>query len=220
MTISAKVSAQYSQGTLYPKHTLQPVLDFDQRFSFIKNTPVNIWGYRIGVMVHQKYKVGIGGYFLNDRVDSRRTDSTGMPYFTYNRKLYFITGYFEPFLIRKKYWESSILAEIGIGKNEENLLRTTDNYQLHEPNRYFIPAGIGLSVNLKCPVILGITPTSWFGINLLIGYRKSLFAKELRTPYDGMFWSVGTAIFLDKAVVDVSHWLRKKQRGSYTDELQ
>lgn len=211
------IKAQFRQDTLRPKHILQPALDFDQRFSFIKNTPVNIWGYRIGVMVHQKYKVGVGGYFLNDRVDSKHTDTLGTPYFTYDRKLYFITGYYEPFLIRRRYWESSVVAEIGIGKNEETLLHTTDNYQLHEPNKYFIPAGLGLSLNLKCPVIFGFTPTSWFGLNFLLGYRKSLFEKELKTPYDGMFWSIGTAVFLDKAAVDVAHWLwknpKKKHRG-------
>lgn len=202
--------AQCKDNAAQPKHTLQPVLDFDQRFSFIKNTPVNIWGYRVGVMVNQKYKIGIGGYFLNDKVDSKRTDTFNQHYFTYNRKLYFITGYYEPYLIRRRYWESSILAEIGFGKNEENLLHTTDNYQLKSPNKYFIPAGLGLSINLKCPVIYGITPTSWFGLNFLLGYRKSLFAKELKTPYNGMFWSVGAAVFLDKALVDINHWLIKK----------
>ena len=71
-------TAQDTAAGLVPiqkqKLSLKPTTDFDQRFSFINKEDVNIWGYRIGVIVNDKFKVGIGGYFLNQDTTIVKTD--------------------------------------------------------------------------------------------------------------------------------------------------
>ncbi|MBC7721236.1 MAG: hypothetical protein H7068_04385, partial [Pedobacter sp.] len=97
------------------KLNLKPTTDFDQRFSFLDKEDVNIWGYRVGVVVNDKFKVGIGGYFLNQDTTIVKTDALGRPTSKLQRKLYFGTVYYEPFLFRKKLVEMSLVFEIGYG---------------------------------------------------------------------------------------------------------
>ena len=61
------------KDTVLPKKrtTIKPTANLDQRFSLIgSNKDVNIWGYRIGVLVNDKFKVGIGGYFVKSNYDT------------------------------------------------------------------------------------------------------------------------------------------------------
>jgi hypothetical protein len=53
------------KDSVLPKKKLshKPAGDFDQRFSFIENEGVSIWSYRIGALVNDEFKVGIGVYF-------------------------------------------------------------------------------------------------------------------------------------------------------------
>lgn len=64
--------AQDSAIAKHKKRTLKPAGDFDQRFSFVENQPVSIWGYRVGFLVNDKYKTGIGGYFLDQNISGEK----------------------------------------------------------------------------------------------------------------------------------------------------
>ena len=103
LIVTLKLFAQDSLPPKGKKLTLKPAGDFDQRFSFLENQPVSIWGYRVGVLVNDKYKTGIGGYFLEQNITGELRLRRNVLYYEQKKKMYFGTVYFEPYLIRKKF---------------------------------------------------------------------------------------------------------------------
>jgi hypothetical protein len=128
----------------------------------------------------------------------------------HRQQLYLGTVYYEPYLIRRNLWESSIVFETGYGRSI-NLLEDPDTKEIAgKQNNAFIPAGIGLSLNLKMPPLFGIRPIRWLGINAMAGYRKVLFQDGDTYNYDGAYWSISGAIFLDRILEDMHYWKEKK----------
>ncbi len=202
---------------LRQKLNLKPTTDFDQRFSFIDKEDVNIWGYRVGVVVNDKFKVGIGGYTLKQDTTIVKTDALGRPTSKLQRKLYFGTVYYEPFLFRKKLVEMSMVFELGYGravldsansKRNGNRPATIVNV---EDKQDFVPAGVGISFNFKIPDIKGLHFLTYIGINALTGLRKTIFESDLKNNFDGWYWSIGSAIFIDKMFADAKANKQRKQ---------
>lgn len=198
------------------KLSLKPNTDFDQRFSFIDKESVNIWGYRVGVIVNDKYKVGIGGYFLNQDTTVVKTDALGRPTSKLQRKLYFGTIYYEPYLFQRELVEMSLVFELGYGRaildsanrrRNGNRPATVVNV---EDKQDFIPAGAGISFNFKAPDIKGLHFLTYIGINAMTGLRKTIFESDLKNNFDGWYWSIGGAIFLDKILADAKAKKLKK----------
>ena len=210
----SQVKIETAPDTTHKKvKSIKPAFDFDQRFSFITNDPVNIWGGRAGILVNEKFKVGAGAYFLNDKLKDNTVDSiTGQSKTYAHRNLYFGTVYFEPFLFRKKFWELSIPIEAGFGKSIFKVYETGTDLYLNEVVKYFFPTGAGLSLSLKLPAFFGWRPFRWIGINGLIGYRYDLYEKYYQTHYDGMYWSISGAIFLDRVSDDIHYWKEQKRK--------
>lgn len=185
--------------------TIKPSFDIDQRFSFINNAPVNIWGARIGLLFNECFKSGFGAYALSNRLKSKKLDQNGNPFYYAQRDVYFGTWYIEPFLIRKEYWELSIPVEVGYGKSYFKVYNG-NNIFLGEEIKPFFPTGSGLSMSVKMPAFFGWKPFRWIGINGLVGYRYSLLSSEFDTNYDGMFWSISITVFFDRVFDDVRYW--------------
>lgn len=204
--------------------SLKPTGDFDQRFSFIaENKNVSIWGYRIGVMVNDKYKVGIGGYTLNAVFDSSSINNNSNNLQQVKQRLNFGSVYFEPFLFRRKRWEMSLLFELGYGTaNIDSTLITRINgvdprtiFTKRQDQIDFIPMSMGLSVNFIIPDMKGFHWLTYFGLNGMIGMRKVWIDRNYRQNYDGMYWSIGTAIFIDRIFTDISKKRRIKKEQAY-----
>jgi hypothetical protein len=191
--------------------SIKPSFDIDQRFSFIYNTPVNIWGARIGLLFNESFKAGFGAYFLSNRLKSKTLDpTTGTPFYFAQRDVYFGTFYLEPFLMRREYWELSVPVEIGFGQSYFKVYNG-NNLFLGQEIKYFFPTGAGLSLSLKMPAFFGCRPFRWIGINGLVGYRYRLLASAFKTDYDGSFWSISATIFFDRVFDDVRYWKKKKK---------
>ncbi|HXC03520.1 MAG TPA: hypothetical protein VNZ86_02135 [Bacteroidia bacterium] len=193
--------------------TWKPTTDFDQRFSFIHNQSVNIWGQRGGVLINDEWKTGIGVYYMNDtKMLSRQIAATGGAARHYlTQSLLFGTGYIEPFLLRKKYWELSVPVEFGYGQSAAKIYQSSDDAFVRSTSRVFLPAGAGLSLSLKLPALPHFKPLSWVGINFLAGYRYCLLQNSYKTDYDGAFWSISGAIFLDRVSDDWKLWKRNRK---------
>jgi hypothetical protein len=186
------------------KLSLKPTTDFDQRFSFIDKDGVNIWGYRIGLLVNESFKTGIGGYFLKQELSGVKLDVDGSPINRLTKSVYFGTIYYEPFIFRRKRWEMSMVFELGYGKavlDSTNKIR--GRYLSKTEQQTFVPAGMGYSVNFIMPDIKGLHFLTYIGINGMIGLRKAVFESDLKYNFDGWYWSIGGAIFLDKILTDM-----------------
>ena len=184
--------------------SLKPAGDFDQRFSFISNGGVNIWGYRIGALVNDTYKVGIGGYFLKQELSGVKLDATGVPINQLTKSLYFGTIYYEPFLFRRKRWEMSMVFELGYGKAElDSSNKIRGRFLTTSEKQDFVPAGMGYSVNFIIPDMKGLHFLTYIGINGMLGLRKAVFNSDLKYNYDGWYWSICSAVFIDKIFTDL-----------------
>lgn len=208
--------AQDSLQHIRPRTKIFPTTDFDQRFSFVAKEDANIWGYRIGIVVNDKFKVGIGGYFLNQDTSIVRYDRSGNPTAKLQRNLYFGTIYYEPFLFRKKFVEMSIVFEAGYGNavldsNIKVVQGRNTTYKNNENRQAFVPIGVGISYNFKIPDIKGLHFLTYVGINAMAGLRKTIFESDLKTSFDGWYWSIGGAIFLDKMVADLKRHKKKNE---------
>jgi len=194
------------------KLSLKPAGDFDQRFSFIGSEGVSIWGYRIGASVNDIYKVGIGGYFLKQESAGVRLDASGVPINRLTKSLYYGTIYYEPYLFRRKRWEMSMVFELGYGKAElDSTNKIRGRFLTKTEKQDFVPAGMGYSVNFIIPDIKGLHFLTYLGLNGMLGLRKAVFNSDLRYNYDGWYWSIGSAVFLDKIFSDLSR--KKKNRA-------
>ena len=194
------------------KVLIKPTTDFDQRFSYIDNKSVNIWGYRIGVVVNDKYKVGIGGYMTEQLTEGNIVDESGTPLNLLKKSLYYGTVYFEPFLFRKKRWEMSLLLELGYGNAIlDSTVILKSGIQTKAKAEVFIPAGVGLSVNFIMPEIKGVHFLTYMGLNAMMGIRGTVYNSNRTHNYNGFYWSVGTAFFIDKIFTDLK--LGKKRKS-------
>ncbi len=79
-------------GELAAAISIKPTTDFDQRFYYTNGEKQNVWGYRVGVLVNDKYKLGLGGYYMNrktDRVPEPSQSDRSIPIATtYHKELY------------------------------------------------------------------------------------------------------------------------------------
>ena len=105
----------------------------------------------------------------------------------------------------------SLLFELGYGNA---ILDSTDIFksgtQTKTKTELFIPAGLGVSVNFIIPEIKGLHFLSYMGLNAMVGVRSSVFNSNPNNNYNGLFWSVGTAFFIDKIFTDIK--LGKKRK--------
>lgn len=193
---------------------IKPTTDFDQRFYYPPGNRQNIWGYRGGILINDRYKLGMGGYFMNQYAEEQIT-STDFTQSTseqaiVNRKLYLGTVYYEPYLLRRNLWETSLLIETGYGRTVNTYTSKSGNEITERRNGLLIPAGIGLSVNIKLPAFFNVACFRWIGINAMTGYRLIVYQQDKKNNYSGAYWSLSGAIFLDRVFEDFHSW--KKQR--------
>lgn len=195
--------------------SIKPTTDFDQRFYYTNGERQNVWGYRAGVLVNDKYKLGLGGYYMNLTADIEQdppqNGRTLPTVTTYHKRLYLGTLYYEPFLLRRKLWETSLVFETGYGRTVNYAEDKSDQQPINKNNAALVPAGAGLSLNFKPPVLFNLRCLRWIGINAMAGYRAAVYQQDKQYNYNGAYWSISGAIFLDKMLEDYRGW--KKQRA-------
>ena len=208
---SLAIVACFGQGKI---HSIKPTTDFDQRFYYTPGETQNVWGYRVGALINDKYKLGIGGYYMNKTIDMGTTTNTlsrtSTDAYTLHKKLYLGTVYYEPFLLRRNLWETSLVFETGYGRTANESFDKTANISSATNNAMIIPIGAGLSVNLKLPALFRVPFFRWIGINAMGGYRATIYQQDKQYNYNGAYWSISGAIFLDRVFDDFQRWKNQK----------
>ncbi|HTL08643.1 MAG TPA: hypothetical protein VL307_10315 [Chitinophagaceae bacterium] len=195
--------------------SIKPTTDFDQRFYYCSGERQNVWGYRLGLLVNNAFKVGIGGYYMNASKEviagANALSATGTSSYSNHKKLYLGTIYYEPYLLRRQLWELSAVFETGYGRTVNYQLADDTHSMTTYNNLLILPAGAGLSVNFKLPPFFHLQGFRWLGVNLMAGYRTAVYQEDRHYDYDGAYWSVSGAIFLDRLLDDLQQW--KKDRA-------
>ena len=201
-------------STPLTRHSIQPTTDFDQRFYHVNGEKQNVWGYRIGILVNEKYKLGLGGYYMNRTTDlqpeATQYGRTTAAAIAFNKKLYLGTVYYEPFLLRRSLWETSLVFETGYGRTVNYTEDKNDSRPVNKNNAALVPVGAGLSLNFKPPVLFNLRCFRWIGVNAMAGYRAAVYQQDKQYNYDGAYWSISGAIFLDKMLEDYRGWKQQK----------
>jgi len=191
--------------------TIKPTGDFDQRFEHIGNQAISVWGYRLGVLVNDRFKMGIGGYFYNQLEAAGAINKNEQSELAIKTHASFGTVYFEPYLLRKKRWELSVVMEAGWGVvNTDSVALASEKGLMQHTSKHIFPVGSGLSVNLIMPDIRGLHFLTYFGINGMAGIRKTF-----GQPGSGVYWSISSAIFIDRIFTDIKYGSSKKKPARF-----
>lgn len=204
--------AQNNTNTLF--RSVKPTTDFDQRFYYLPAETQNVWGYRVGALINEKYKVGIGGYYMNKSTTvlvNVGTPGYTADEFSISKKLYLGTVYYEPYLLRRNLWEASLVFETGYGRAVNNTTDNTLNKTVDETNTLLIPAGAGLSLNFKLPALFHLQGFRWLGINVMGGYRTTIYRQDEEYDYSAAYWSISGALFFDRMFDDLRQRKKEKQ---------
>ncbi|RYC69328.1 MULTISPECIES: hypothetical protein [Spirosoma] len=206
--------------TLRPGQNERPdkpklIVETDQRFFYLKNAdqpllrnPVNVWGARAGLLLPVNIKVGVGYYFTNQSINEPWDE-----FDVSRRRLQYATVYVEPYFFRRRFWELSTLVEVGLGSARYEMLNRDTQQPVHR-RTVAVPLSVGLSASVKLPVVFGIKPLRWFGVNFMAGYRYTLHEPVplSESTLNGLFYSISPAIFLDRIYQDIGGWRKGRNR--------
>lgn len=182
----------------------------DMRYSFIDQSfkqRVFILGGRAGIKYnHLKYWAGFYSTFRRSRI--RVTDPVVLPgraptEVDRDLSLYFGTLCAEYVFFTNKWFDISAPFEVGIGNSKITYVSLQGD-KIRDVNALFMPVELGVFTMIK--------PTRWVGVNLKVGYRKTIRFSKFIGNYDGMYYGVALGVFLENIYADIKKQFYKKKK--------
>jgi hypothetical protein len=190
---------QVSQAAALPDSTGVPALkkarfvfNFDARYTLFENERIRVSGLKTGVEWHNKFRTGVGYYFmLNPHITRFSATAADQPATEARVKFYYGAVYGEYVLLKTRKWELSLPVQAGLGKLKNqhytasgNLLHSqTDPLYLLEPSvagHFKVWSWAGIGAGLGYRQMLGQAQRETNHLNAPIYYVKvKLFAGEL-----------------------------------------
>ena len=208
VSLTAPVRAVPSDSTaIQPKARFGFSLIFDNRSSFVRSSPVKIYGLNIGLKYQGRYRVGLGAYALRRDYQEHTYVSPQNPQDTLRPllDLHFLTPNFAYTFFNCRWVELSIPLEVGLG-NSHYTIRDTKAALIKDRRGLFIPATAGLGILVK--------PTRWIGFSGAAGYRKSLAEVDFQGDFDGWYYSYRVNLFLGNILADYRQSRERKRQHS------
>lgn len=178
-----------------------PLFSLDQRNSFIKSQPVNIWGAKAGVTLYDRHNLGFGYYSLETNSSAQRILPDHKENINRSLKMSYATVFYEYNFVESRWWEIGIPVETGYG--QYNLVSTNAGNGKVVLNKQggVIPLGTALDIYFK--------PTKWFALNLMGGYRW-VISDNQKLNLNGWFYSIGGAVYIRQILQDI-RFLKSKR---------
>jgi hypothetical protein len=192
---------------IYRFKKVRPQASIDNR-NGIGGTALNVSGLSAGILLNEKYSMGIGVYkVLTELKPIPVTIKNRQTIYNRNLNLSYITGYFEFSIIDTRYWELGIPIELGVGGFNVTVKDSLKNKIIYQDKGGFIPIQIGLDLSFK--------PTKYFGLNLLGGYRDVLDKRIKKYPnllnFNGAFYSFGVNFYFHEIITDSKYYMKRKK---------
>lgn len=216
--------------TKYKNLRFQFQLDF--RNSFIgKNTaPVDVYGVNIGLKHKEKFRYGIGFYFIDQttkrqlgfsddgkQIKLKDGEYISTPSYLGNRNLflYYGTVNFTYTLINNKYINLDIPIEVGFGRYAYQLENAKVNpdlpiadqnaaadklNQIKNSNK---KVGSGTFVPLLGGLALTLKLHRWVYPQVSGGYRKSILESDFKADFDGFYYHIALQIHFGEIYLDL-----------------
>ena len=170
---------------------------FDDRETFIRQTPVDEMGFQVGLQ-RRNWKFWAG--YSHIKAPSRqlyRIEFSDTVHLILD--LQYLTLAPEYIVVYSKLFELS--TSVGLGFGESNMERTIGKLPTKNNSRFFFPVEPALKLVVK--------PSRWVGFSGSIGYRKTLSFTDNTVNYDGLFYSYGVSFFIGNMIEDTRYWLFK-----------
>ena len=180
------------------KRSLSPFLVFDSYYSFIGNKSADVWGFKGGVKIDEKWRLGVGYNLLSsDIVEQKVLPSEELAYAkndTVKAQLFF--RYFpvmaEYIHYNEGNWQISTPLQVGYGQSYFQYFDKNNN------KRRIFKKGVvasQLGVNAQYRVL------KWFGLTEGVEYRWMLVNnKKFDGKMNSPFFVFGIKIFLSEFV--------------------
>ena len=178
------------------------VINADFRQSFIRNSPITIYGGYLGLKYKQKHLYSLGFYTLSD--SSKRqykalnqklanpnkstggsnptTPTTPTTAFSDEASLWFLSFGYTRTIYDGKIFKIDIPVEIGLGEASSAVYGSDGN---------LVRLNTGLSAPLQIGVSTTVKITRWFGIHLQAGHREMLGKSIFQNEYTGLYYTYG-----------------------------
>ncbi len=166
------------------------VINADFRQTFVKNSPITIYGGYAGLRFKDKHLFSLGYYTL--------TDSSKQKLKTQNKKLaattatpqqinedvslWFLSLGYTRTIYNGKIFKIDIPIEIGIGEGSDGIY-DVDGKLLKLTSGNVFPLQAGVSTTIKL--------TRWFGVHLQAGNREILGQSLFKNQYSGLYYTFG-----------------------------
>lgn len=182
-------SSQISEKKIIKRKT-NFVISADIRQTFVKNSPITIYGGYAGLRFKNKHLISLGYYTLSDSSKQRfRTQNKKQAAPTAPAQevgadvsLWFLSLGYTRTVYNGKIFKIDIPVEIGIGEGSEGIYNT-DGKLLQLTNANVFPLQVGVSTTIKL--------TRWFGIHLQAGNREILGKSLFQNQYSGLYYTYG-----------------------------
>ncbi len=218
--------AQQDTTTLKRKHRytfFSPATEFkkgfivqlDNRSSFIRNAPVNIYGLALEYNATKNTQRGIGFFMINKanyQNKKKALKEKPIP----DLLLFYATPNYTYNLLHNRWFEVGIPLELGFGYATFVIAdpRTQRNVAGHQ---WFVPAEGGISGLFKL--------NRWLGFKASVGYRKIIWETretpavkgapqekgKINLDFDGMYYAYGAKIFFGTIIQDIRDHRRREK---------
>ncbi|KAA9331118.1 hypothetical protein [Adhaeribacter soli] len=196
LPLSAAVPADSALvNTLQPK--VRFVFNFDTRYTLLDNDRARISGLKTGLEWKNKYRAGLGYYFLSSPLVTQLPVAADQAPVEARVKFAYVAGYGEYVFLKTERWEASVPLQIGVGKT----LNQYHNQQGQVVNTERVP------LLLFEPSVSGHYKIyNWVGVGAGAGYRHMLNQARQETSH------LNAPIYYVKAKLFVGELYRQVKR--------
>lgn len=191
---------------IYRFKIIRPFVSIDNRNSFIKEGPVNVKGFQLGVILKEKHTVGFGIYGIQNSSKQNLTskDVNSVP-LKRTLSLNYLTLFYRYRIIDTRFFELALPLEVGLGGYHIQLIDDRTGKTVSEVNGGTSLTSGGVDIVLK--------PFRWVGVTGSAGYRIAL-DKNPNVNFSGAYYSYGLWVDLRQIYRDIKFYgfVRKKYR--------
>jgi len=201
-SLTAKLKADSAHIFRFQKY--RPFFNLDQRNSFIKSGPINVNGIQLGVLLHEKHVVGLGGYSIAQTSKQKvKTKTEKNIDVDRTLEIRYGTAFYNYTAIDKRYFEVDLQAEFGAGNFNMTFYDQATGRWLANRNGQFWVSGLGPQIVVK--------PVRWVGFQAMAGYRFT-FGNSANLNFNGFYYGYGLWLDIRQVIRDIRYYGFKKPR--------
>jgi hypothetical protein len=208
---SLTIKFKKDSAHIYRFKNVRPFIAIDNRNSFIKNAPVNVKGFQLGVILKEKHTIGFGIYSLQNSSKQSLTAKNENNISTKRTlNLNYLTLFYQYVIIDKRFFELDLPLEVGLGGYHIKLEDTITHKIITDQKGGSLITSGGVNIILK--------PVRWIGISGTAGYRIAL-DKNPNVNFNGAYYSYGVWVDLRQIYRDIRFYgiTRKKYKRHVKD---